>query len=219
MTPTQLKELQASLRDRAKPLGDRRWIDENQRLAGDLANVIGHICDMEDDAEHGFHDAQDAANSHVPLITTAAPRKEYCIDCKIHITGTMVGAGDGTGSKYRCRECALRDDAVNSKAKVIQLREAITELKQVYNEMIAARDAEIERLREEVKDQAHTIESTITRLKHVNEEGQAPVHTTPTELCGADIFGLPDDRCGLHVNHRGPCIRRTCVQRSSNDAS
>ena len=69
MTPTQLKELQASLRDRAKPRGNRQWIDENQRLAGDLANVIGHIRDMEDDAERGFHDAQDAANntSYVPL--------------------------------------------------------------------------------------------------------------------------------------------------------
>lgn len=36
--------------------------------------------------------------------------EEKCIDCRCILIGTMVGAGDGTGHSYRCRECALRAD-------------------------------------------------------------------------------------------------------------
>lgn len=60
MTPTQLKELEDSLRERAKSYGD--YLDDIQHLKKDLANVIAHLRAAEEDAEKGFHDAQDAVN-------------------------------------------------------------------------------------------------------------------------------------------------------------
>ena len=62
MTPAQLEALESDLRERAKPLGDRHWIDGTQRLASDLADVVAHLRTAEQDAEQGFHDAQQAAN-------------------------------------------------------------------------------------------------------------------------------------------------------------
>ena len=47
MTPVQLEEIEASLRERAKPLGDSRRVDAIQLLAGDLAAVVAHIRETE----------------------------------------------------------------------------------------------------------------------------------------------------------------------------
>ena len=74
MTPAQLEALESDLRERAKPLGDRHWIDGTQRLASDLADVVAHLRAMEQDAEQGFHDAQQAANAEplgVPVTLSA----------------------------------------------------------------------------------------------------------------------------------------------------
>ena len=71
MTPAQLEALESDLRERAKPLGDRHWIDGTQRLASDLADVVAHLRAMEQDAEQGFHDEQEAANAEplgVPVV-------------------------------------------------------------------------------------------------------------------------------------------------------
>ena len=77
MTPSQLEVLESNLRERAKPLGDRHWIDATQRLASDLADVVAHLRAMEQEAEQGFRDAQQATNAgpkDVPTVTIHSVR-------------------------------------------------------------------------------------------------------------------------------------------------
>ena len=86
MTPAQLEALESDLRERAKPLGDRHWIDGTQRLASDLADVVAHLRGTEQDAEQGFHDAQQAANADPPYgqrrYTPQEIRKEVANEMK-----------------------------------------------------------------------------------------------------------------------------------------